>query len=130
MTAPVSRPCIQVSAGPVVVQAKISSIPWQRIGHGESRWCEFARDTKSFGVGVNLKLGPGKPRAVDRECQPAVIAMAKNRGVENINRFVVETFKNRARKVVVRINNQSNWAPIWLAIREWWRIRWWGRPKY
>ena len=129
-TAPVSKPCIQVSAGAVVEQTKIGSIPWQRTGQGESRRCEFARDTKSFGVGVNLKLGAGEPCAVYRECQPAIIAVAKNRRVQNIDCFVVETFKDRAGKIIVRIDNQRNWAAVWLAIRKRRGIRRRRRPKY
>ena len=36
--------------------------------------------------------------------------MTKNRRVQNIDRFVVETFKNRARKIFVGINDQDDWA--------------------
>ena len=53
-------------SGAIVEQTKIGSIPRQRVGQSESPRCEFARDTKSFGVGKGLKLGPGKPGAVDR----------------------------------------------------------------
>ena len=83
----------------VVEQTEIGPIPWQRTGQGESRRRKFPRDTKSFGVRGNLKLGPGEPCAVDGECQSAIIAVTKNRRVQNINCFVVETFENCARKV-------------------------------
>src|SRR6476646_9584403 len=36
--------------------------------------------------------------------------MAKDRRVQNIDCFVVETFKNRACKVFVRINDQNDWS--------------------
>src|SRR5213082_1531956 len=36
--------------------------------------------------------------------------MTKNRRLQKISRFVVETFKNRACKVFVRINDQNDWA--------------------
>src|SRR4029453_19413817 len=38
------------------------------------------------------------------------IAVAKHRRVQNIDRFVVETFKNRACKVFVGINDQNDWS--------------------
>src|SRR6266576_1041631 len=36
--------------------------------------------------------------------------MAKDRRVQNIDCFVVETFKNRACKVFVRINDEDDWS--------------------
>ena len=36
--------------------------------------------------------------------------MAKNRRVQNIDRFVVETFKNRACKIFVGIDDQDDWS--------------------
>ena len=87
-------------------------------------------DTKSFGVRGNLKLGAREPCAVHRECQPAVIAVPKNRRVQNINCFVVETFKDCARKICVRIDNQRNGTAIRLTIREGRRTRRRRVPKH
>ena len=36
--------------------------------------------------------------------------MTKNRRVQNIDRFVVETFKDRACKIFVGINDQDDWS--------------------
>src|SRR6266478_7336685 len=36
--------------------------------------------------------------------------MTKDRRVQNIDRFVVETFKNRACEVFVGINDQDDWS--------------------
>src|SRR4029450_7764322 len=36
--------------------------------------------------------------------------MAKDRRLQNIDCFVVETFKNRTRKVFVGINDQDDWS--------------------
>ena len=77
-----------------------------------------------------MELSPGEPGAVDRECQPAKIAVTEYPRIQNIDRFVVETFENRAGKVVVRIDDQRNCAPVWLTIRERRGTRWRRRPKY
>src|SRR4029077_1962329 len=114
----------------VVVQTEIGPIPWQRTGQGESRRRKLSRDPESFNVGANLEFSPRQPSTVGGECQSAKIPVAKNRRVQNINRFVVETFENCTRKVCVRIDDQRNCAPIWLAIRKRWGARWRGRPKY
>src|SRR6266516_4279938 len=70
-----------------------------------------------------LKLGAREPCAVHRECQPAVIAVPKNRRVQNINGFVIETFKNCAGKIFIRIDDQCNGTAVRLTIREGRRIR-------
>src|SRR5438132_3390319 len=46
-----------------------------------------------------MKLGPGEPCAVERECQPTIIRVAKNRRLQNIGRFVVETFETGLKKL-------------------------------
>ena len=38
--------------------------------------------------------------------------MAENRRIQNIDRFVVEPFVNRASKVFVWINDQRNWTSV------------------
>src|SRR5438094_782081 len=105
-------------------------MPWERTGQRESRWRKLTRDSESFDVRANLKLSPGQPGAVDRGRESPEIPVTKNRGVENVDCFVVEPFKNRARKVCVRIDDQRNCAPIRLAIRKRWGLRWRWRPKY
>ena len=42
---------------------------------------------------------------------PAKIPMAKDRRVQNVDRFVVETFKDRARKILVGINDHDEFRP-------------------
>ncbi len=96
------HPCIN---RPVVEQTKIRSIPRQRTGQVESRRQNLTPDTEPFALRVNLKLSSREPGAIGRECEPAEIAVAKNRRIQNIDRFVVETFKNRAGKVFVRIDD-------------------------
>jgi len=96
------HPCIN---RPVVEQTKIRSIPGQRTGQVESRRQNLTPDTEPFALRVNLKLSSREPGAIGRECEPAEIAVAKNRRIQNIDRFVVETFKNRAGKVFVRIDD-------------------------
>src|SRR5205823_11757183 len=53
---------------PVVVQSKIGSIPWECVQSEKP-----TRETKSFPVRLKLKLGPGEPCAVERECEPTII---------------------------------------------------------
>src|SRR5262249_55586624 len=88
---------------PVVVQTEIGSIPWESVPSNKQ-----TRETKSFRVRQTLKLGPGEPCAVERECQPTIILVAENRRLQNIDRFVVETFENGVRKVDVRIDYQGD----------------------
>src|SRR6266436_5034425 len=89
----------------VVEQTKIGSIPRQRTGQVESRRQNLTPDTEPFALRVNLKLSSREPGAIGRECEPAEIAVAKNRRIQNIDRFVVETFKNCAGKIVIRIDD-------------------------
>src|SRR4029450_6754145 len=56
-----------------------------------------------------MKLEPGEPCAVERECQPTIIPISKYRRLQNISRFVVETFDTGLKKVLVRIDCQGNW---------------------
>src|SRR5439155_17629678 len=102
---------------PVVVQSEIGSIPWEGVPKDKQ-----TRETKSFRVSQSLKLDPGEPGAVDSGCQPPPVSVAKNRRLQNIGRFVVETFQNGASKVEVRIDYQGNWTNhAWNAA---------GRTKY
>src|SRR5437016_2399345 len=83
---------------PVVVQSEIGSVPWETVPKKKR-----TRDSK-FRVRHILKLDPGEPCAVERECQSTIISVAKNRRLQNIGRFVVETFAEGFRKVEVRID--------------------------
>src|SRR5262249_28703997 len=47
-------------------------------------------------------------RDINRCRQSAEISMAKDRRVQDVDRFVVETFKDRACKIFVRINDQED----------------------
>ena len=96
----------------VVEQTEIGAIPWQRAAQAESGRDEFARDTEPFCIGSKLKLGAGEPRAVHRCRQFAKIAVTKNRRVENVDRFVVETFENCACKIFVGIDDQDDRAQL------------------
>jgi hypothetical protein len=79
----------------IVKQTEISAISWKRIGQSKSRRQKLTSDTKSLGVGINLELSAGEPCAIHGKRQSAKIAVAKNRSVQDIDRFVVETFKDR-----------------------------------
>src|SRR6266480_1737335 len=54
----------------------------------------------------------------------------RNPRIQKIDCFVVEAFENRTSKVLVRINDQRNCAPVWFTILERWGPRWRRRPKY
>src|SRR5205823_7844793 len=101
-------PCIRWA---VVEQTEIGAAPWQRASQAESRRYHFARDAEPFCIRSNLKLRPGEPGAVQRCRQFAKITVTKNRRIQNIDRFVVETFKDRTCKISVRVNDQddSSW---------------------
>ena len=97
-----TRPCVRRA---VVVDTEISPIPWQRIGQAECRGQELAGDTESFRVGSSLELGPGEPGAIDRGRYSTPIAAGKDRRIQDIDRFVIQTFKNRPSKVVTGIDD-------------------------
>ena len=97
----------------IVEQTEIGAAPRQRACQAESGRDEFASDSKSFGVRSNLKLGPGQPCAVDCSGQFAEITLSKHRRVEDVDRFVIEPFKNRACKIFVWINNEDDWAQVY-----------------
>src|SRR4029077_8291608 len=90
---------------PVVVQTEIGSIPWKSVPNDKQ-----TRETKSFRVSQSLKLEPGEPGAIDSGCQPPPVPVAKNRRLQNIGRFVVETFQNSASKVEVWTDYRDNWT--------------------
>ena len=60
---------------------------------------KFPSDADPFCTGCSLKLSPREPGAVDRGRQPSPIAAAEDRRIQNVDRFVVETFEDRAGKV-------------------------------
>src|SRR6516225_9942607 len=94
----------------VVKQTEIGAVPWQRASQAESRRNDFARDTEAFCIRRNLKLSSGQPSAVQRCRQSAKIPVTKNRRIQNIDRFIVETFKDRACKISVGIDDQIDSA--------------------
>src|SRR5262249_27088223 len=96
----------------IVEDTKVRPMPWQRTGKSKSRWQEFARDAHALRRGAGLKLCPGQPGSVDRCCNSTPVAPAEDRGVQNVDRFVVETFEDCAGQVLTRINRQHHWA--WL----------------
>src|SRR4029453_16540211 len=49
-------------------------------------------------LGVRLQPAPWEPGAVDGGRYPSPIAASEDRRIQNIDRFVVETFEDRARK--------------------------------
>ena len=85
-------------------------MPRQRTGQSESRRQERTIDTDAFRIGGGLKLSPGQPCAIDRGRYSAPIAAAKDRGIQNIDSFVVEAFENCSRKVLVKIEDQIDWT--------------------
>ena len=60
----------------------------------------------AFYVRGSLKLSPRQPGAVDRCRHPTPIAAAEDRRIQNIDCFVVETFEDRAGKVIAGIDDQ------------------------
>ena len=85
---------------------------------------EFASDTKRFCIGAALKLRPRQPGAVDCGGQSTEVSAAENRRIQDIDRLVVETFEDCARKILVRIEDQSNRAQIRPTVRSRRRTRW------
>ena len=61
-------------------------------------------------TGPDLELGPGQPGPVDGRGKSTKIPVAKDRRLHNIDRFVVETFENRASEIFVRIDDQNDWS--------------------
>src|SRR5262249_874145 len=57
-------------------------------------------------TGGKLKLSSREPRAVNRCSKPTKIPVTEYRGIQNIDRLVIETLEDCARKVVVRIDDQ------------------------
>ena len=73
---------------------------------------EFASDTETFGIGSRLKLGPGQVRAVDCSGQSTPISVTEDRRVQDVDRFVVEAFENRARNIFVRVEHECDWPRL------------------
>src|SRR4029077_16653059 len=96
----------------IVEDTEIGPISRQRTGERERRGQELASDTETLGTGSRLKLSPRQPSAVYCTGQPTPISVAEDRGVQDIDRFVIEPFENRARNVKVGIVDQNNRAQI------------------
>src|SRR5947207_7611880 len=90
-------------------------MPWQRTAECKPWWQELTTEADPLKFGGRLKLSPGQPRAVHCSGEPSEIPVAKDRRIQDIDRFVVETFKDRAGKVVARIDDELNWPRlIWV----------------
>src|SRR5262249_47203765 len=105
----------------IVEDTKIGPMPWERTGEREGRRDKLTSDPESFWSKLNprrreargssrrdLKFSPGEPGAVNCSRQPAPIPVAKDRRIQNIDRFVVETFEYCPGKVSVGIDDQIN----------------------
>src|SRR6266542_6697021 len=71
---------------------------WQRAGERAGR-IKLARETNPSAIRLGLKLKPGKVGAVYGTGKPAKIAVTKDRRVQSIDRFIVETFHNGLRNI-------------------------------
>src|SRR5438477_11955502 len=82
----------------VIERADKGSIMWQRAGKREAVH-KTTRKTNSFGNRGRLKLKPREIGAIERKGKSAKIATIKDGGIQNIDRFVINTFHNSARQV-------------------------------
>ena len=57
----------------------------------------------------SLKLSSRQPCAVDRGRQPTPIAAAEDRRIQDIDCLIIETFEDRAGKVMAGIDHQHDW---------------------
>src|SRR5438046_1143202 len=80
-------------------QTEIGSIPWQRTAKRERGRQELARQIKRWTAGINHQVKPVQVGPVNRKGQSAPIGTAKDRRVQYIDRFVVDSIQVRAREV-------------------------------
>src|SRR5206468_9202811 len=122
-----TQPCVSRT---VIEQAEIGPIPRQRTGQREGRGQELARDTKTLGPRGRLKFSPRQPGAVDCGREPTKVSVAEDCRIQDIDRFVIETFEDCTRNVEVGIVDQKNRALIWPTVRSRRGTRWGRRPNY
>src|SRR5207237_8994276 len=82
----------------VIVRADKGSIMSQRAGKGEAVH-KTTRKTNSFANRGRLKLKPREVGPIERKGKSAKIATIKDGGIQNIDRFVIDTFDHGARQV-------------------------------
>ena len=71
---------------------------WERAGKRAGR-IKLTRETNSSAIRLGLKLKPRKVGAVYGTGKPAKIAATKDHRVQNVDRFIVETFHNGFRNI-------------------------------
>src|SRR5436309_10418474 len=91
-------------------QTEIGSIPWQRAGYRERGRNKLARQINRRATGMNHQVKPVQVGPVNREGQPAPIGTAKDRGVENIDGFVIDSVQAHAVNIESVIDNKRDWA--------------------
>ena len=82
----------------VIEGADKGSSVWQRARKREALH-KSTRKTNSFANWSRLKLEPREISAIEGKGKSAKIAMIKDGGIQNIDRFVIKTFHNSARQV-------------------------------
>src|SRR4029450_549994 len=91
-------------------QTEIGSIPWQRASYRERGRQKLARQINSRGAGTNHQVKLVQVGPVDRKGQAAPIGTAKNRRVQNIDQFVIDSIQVHAGDIESGIDNERDWA--------------------
>ncbi len=91
-------------------QTEIGSIPRQRAGYRERGRQELARQINRRGAGINHQVKGVQVGPVDRKGQPAPIRTAKDRRVQNIDQFIVDSVQVHASNIESGIDNERDWA--------------------
>src|SRR5207248_10677498 len=94
------HPCVRRA---IIEDTEVGAMPRQRTRKSKSRGQKLAIDADSLHRGASLKLSPRQPGAIDAGGQSAKISVAKDRGIQNIDRFIVEALEDRPRQVLTRI---------------------------
>src|SRR5512132_1635165 len=83
----------------IVERAGRGSIMWQRTDKQRGTRPHPTGKPDSFAVGSCLKLKSGEVSCVEVESKSAVIAMAKYRSIQNVDRFIIKAFYYRASEI-------------------------------
>src|SRR4030095_14884484 len=87
-------------------------MPWQRTSERKCRRQEFASDAHPLYAGGSLKLSAREPGAVDRCSEPTKIPVTKDRGIQDIDCLIIETFEDCTGEVEAGIVYQHDWPRL------------------
>ena len=90
----------------VIEETQISSISWQRVGQAKRRWQKLTVDAEHLRVGRRLEFSSGHPSTIHRVGETTDVGPAEVRRIQDIDKFVVQTFENRASKIAARIDDE------------------------